>query len=136
MISPPNGAEAFPTDYLDYIATLKANRQLPMTELFVEPRDPAMALGRQGDENFVYSALIGSRKDSLFVILKFDSKTAYGPKIWQYCITGGAEWDVLMDFPTFPDLLHYLETEPPPQPPVQSSTPGSPQRRRRTQSIP
>lgn len=72
-----------------------------------------MALGRQGDENFWYSALIGSRADGLFVVLKYDSRTTYSPKVWQYCIVGGAEWDVAMEFQTFGEMLNYLETEKP-----------------------
>jgi hypothetical protein len=120
MITPPNGALAFPTDYLAYITTTNANRTFPVTELFSAPKDPAMALGRQGDENFWYSSLIGVRHDRLFVVLKYDSKTAYSPKVWQYCIVGGAEWDVAMEFPSFAELLSYLETETPLQPQLTS----------------
>ena len=117
MIKPPFGADSFPEDYLAYIQSMETDQTFPGTILFKEPKDPAMTLGRQGDENFWYSVLIGFRQDKLFVVLKFDSKTAYSPKIWQYCIVGGAEWDVAMEFPDFKEMLEYLKNEKPYQPP-------------------
>lgn len=135
MIPPPNEAPAFPADYLVYVATLTCNRILPATELFTEPRDPAMALGRQGDENFRDSVLIGCRQDGLFMVLKYASRTNYSPKVWQYCIVGGAEWDVAMEYPSFSEMLHYLETETPHRPPVASPR-GKPSPRQKPKHTP
>jgi hypothetical protein len=113
-MQPPNGAPSFPRDYADYLPTMGGRpRHLPRTELFCEPKDPGMALGRQGSENFQCSALIGRRTDGLFPIVMYAQLEAYGPEVWQYCITGGAEWDVVMTFPDFASMLAYLENERP-----------------------
>lgn len=111
-MKPPNGAQTFPPDYVAYIATLKGRpRHLPRTELFCEPKDPGMTLGRQGDECFQCSALIGRRTDGLFPVLTYARREAYGPEVWQFCITGAAEWDVVMQFDDFASMLTYLEEE-------------------------
>lgn len=124
MVNPPYNAASFPADYLAYIQPMTSDRQFPMTHLFSEPKDPGMALGRQGDENFQESVLIGYRTDQLFPILKYSSKQAYAPRVWQYCIVSGAEWNVCMEFDTFAQMIAYFEMEKPPIEP-----PSPPQRK-------
>lgn len=107
----PNGAESYPEDYDQFLVGLNEAVRFPQALLFPAPQDPGTALGRQGNENFVYSVLIGTRSDGLFLILKYDSKNAYGPKSWSYCIVNGAEWNEVVSFSTLAELIHYLETE-------------------------
>ena len=114
VIPPPNDAPAYPADYLAWLDTPGVRHRYPTAELLREPQDPGMALGRQGNENFWYSVLIGLRPDGLFVILKYDSPKAYAPKEWRYCIVDGAEWAVAAEFATLAGLLDYLEAEAPP----------------------
>ena len=116
MIPPPNNAAAWPTDYLDFLRGKGQDLILPCATIFFEPRDPSTALGRQGDENFLYSALIGTRPDNLQIILTYAPKSSYEACSWSYQITNGAEWQPILSFSSMTELIAYLEAEPvPPQ---------------------
>ena len=114
MIPPPNFAEQYPQDYLDYIAGRDTDETFKHGVLFSEPKDPGVAMGRQGNENFWYSALLGfyhedPNGDWMQIILKYDAKTAYGPKEWQYGIARGAEWSIVLDFTDMAELVWFMK---------------------------
>jgi hypothetical protein len=111
MIAPPNGAPDFPADYLAYLKSMRGDECLPAGVLFCEPRDPGTTLGRQGDENFPCSVLVGRRQDLHLVVLTFDSKRVGHPRVWRYCIVAGAEWDVVVEFQSFAELRDFLRNE-------------------------
>lgn len=115
MITLPNDAEALPQEYLDYIASIQEDVQFSNACLFREPKDPGMALGRRGDENFFYSVLIGFYKEPQAwheIILKYDSPGSGKPKAWEYAIAEGAEWKLLLKFDTLSKLIEYLRKDP------------------------
>lgn len=114
MVKPPYDPPEYPRDYLDYIAALHGqHRVVGRTELYPEPKDPCMEMGKQGSENFMSSVVLGRRTDQLQVVLKYDCDNCYAPRYWQYCLCQGAEWTVVQKFATFTDLLRYLASEPP-----------------------
>ena len=108
MIRPPNLAAAYPDDYLAYVRSRTADEECLGGTLFSAPRDPGITLGRQGDENFLRSVLIGRTRNGQHIILMYAPRVAYEPDSWQYGIAPGAEWEVVHAFPGFEALREFL----------------------------
>ena len=108
MIRPPNLAEAYPAEYAAYVRERTQDEEFTGGVLFADPRDPGQALGRQGDENYPHSVLIGRTGNGRHIVLTYAPAAAYAPDSWHYGITGTAEWDVIHRFPEMSALVTFL----------------------------
>lgn len=132
MVRPPGEAETYPADYTDYIRRHPVDHVVGRSVIYGFPVDPGERLGRQGDENFVNSVLIGAREPTK-LILRYDPVARPGTGAWCYGIVNGAEWAVVAEFSTLAGLLAHLRRERPlPASDVPRTTkPGARTKRRR-----
>ncbi|MFO1305670.1 MAG: hypothetical protein U1F54_18230 [Burkholderiales bacterium] len=128
MSSPPRLTGRLPADYADYIARHPADHAVGRSVVYGGPLDPGERLGRQGDENFRDSVLIGHR-DSMKIILWLDEGAADAAAAWRYRLATGAEWSVVAEYPSLDALLAALRAERP-----TAMTHGSGRKRGRTPS--
>lgn len=104
----PYGATDIPAEYLAFVAPLHRETQIHGVTFFPETRDPGY-LGRYGQENFGFSAVIGHFDDERIVILTFELAPK-GGRVWHYAITRFSEWDPAFRFDTLAELLEHLKT--------------------------
>lgn len=115
-----------PGDYLAFLEGRVADERLPASVLYAAPRDPGMALGKQGTENFFASVLVGWRDNGQQVVLTWERERPGDVEAWHYRIVAGAEWQHVWNFGDFAAMREFLRRERPTPPPA-----PAPRKRRR-----
>lgn len=115
MIDPPNGAAAYPADYLAFLAAHPAGLKFDGAELFPEPADPASRIpGKQGCDNFAWCVLIGLIPGAaplgydFKILLSHDHHGPRGTMAWHYRIADRSEFDAAAEFPGMTELVDFL----------------------------
>lgn len=112
MVRPPREAASFPADYADYLRRHPVDHVVGRSVIFGYPVDPGERLGRQGDENFCSSVLIGVREPTN-IILRYVGDDPANAGHWRYGIVNGAESAIVAEFATLAELLAHLRPERP-----------------------
>lgn len=111
----PNGATELPKDYADYLKTIQKDQVFAEGVLYNYPVWPEEKVaGKQGYDNFQWCLMIGEIRTEytfLKIIISYDFPRNGRDKTWQYCIVDGSEFDRVMEFADFAEVLAFMQSK-------------------------